>query len=77
METIFCYNTKLSFGLGAYHLSVELSADRKKVKIFEGTPQQPQFVKSWDATEELIAEVEGTKENREGAEYLRRLLHLV
>lgn len=77
MKTIFCYNTKMSFGLGAYHLSVEMSADGKKIKIFEGTPQQPKFIKSWDAMEELIKEVMETKENMEGAECLRRLFNLV
>lgn len=57
METIFEYNTRLSFGLGAEHLSVKVSTDKAKIKFYGGTPMHPKRLLVLDYNEQTIEDI--------------------
>lgn len=69
LEFIWCYNTRISFGLGACHFSVR--TDGEKLFWFIGTPMEPERVRISDMDEEVIKDIKSTEVNAQGMEYLK------
>ena len=55
-EVIYVHNTRISFGAGATHFSIEKAGG--KYEFFEGVPQVPRLVKICKVTESNAKTVE-------------------
>lgn len=60
-EVIYSYNTRLSFGLGANHVSIRSMAG--KYRIYNGTPQNIGNGKIIQLDPEEVLEIKGLKQN--------------
>ena len=69
LEFIWCYDTMVSFGLGACHFSVR--TDGEKLFWFMGTPMCPERVRITDMDEDVVKDIKSTGENAQGMEYLK------
>ncbi len=69
METLFHYQTRLSFGLGAEMLLVE--TDGKKITFTGGEPMHPKKIGSIPFTQDALEDITTCPSSAQNMEYLK------